>query len=282
MTARALARIDARNAQRPMFLWFHLMEPHSPYTPTPAYRTLFPPLRPPLLVPAETFPPWIVVDGSTDVHLYEALYDAEIREADDVLGKFFDALKQRGLWNDAVLVITADHGEEFYDHGGFEHNRTLYDEMLHVPLFVKAPGLPAGVRDIQTQQVDIAPTLAALAGSSVPDNLAGENVWDELAGRRKGADVALAERPDALFALRTPEWKFISDLQAHHELYHLTEDPHERRNLAPLQPDLTAAMRDRLIRFVGAAVRAGERVNGQYAPIPARVLKRLQSLGYIK
>jgi arylsulfatase A-like enzyme len=282
VTARALARIDGRNAKRPLFLWFHLMEPHSPYTPTAAYRTMFPPLTPPLSVPAETFPPWIVVDGSTDVHFYEALYDAEIREADDALGSFFDALKQRGLWNDAVLVITADHGEEFYDHGGFEHSRTLYDEMLHVPLFFKAPGLRGGMRNLQTQEVDIAPTLVTLAGGSVPSGLAGENIWDELSGRRGSDDVAFAERPDALFALRTPEWKFISDLQAHHELYHLTDDPHERRNLAPEKPDLTAAMRDRLIRFVGSAVRAGEHVKGDYAAIPPRVLKRLQSLGYIK
>ena len=279
---RALARIDGRDARKPLFLWLHLMEPHSPYMPAPEYRSMFPPRTPPRPAPADAIPPWIAENGSTDANVYEALYDAEIREADTALGRFFDALKSRNLWSSLVLVVTADHGEEFFDHGGFEHNKTLYDEMLRVPLFVRAPGLRGGMREIQTQAVDLAPTLATIAGVPVPDYLAGADVWKDLHQRGGGAPLAYAERSGQLFAIRTREWKFISDLIAHHELYNLAVDPGEIHDLAPTNPDRTREMRNRLTAVVGVAVRTGQRVQGQYAPIPPRVLRRLKSLGYVQ
>ncbi len=189
--ARALAQIDQRDNHRPLFLWFHLMEPHSPYTPPDRLRRLFPAEEPPLNVPAGTIPPWVVVDGSTDAHLYSALYDAEIRSADEALGTFFDGLKQRNLWNRSIVMLTADHGEEFYDHGGFEHNRTLYEEMLHVPLIVRAPGLQAGRLDAQLEEVDILPTLVARAGGQVPAGLSGADVWPVLSRRRRAEAVCV-------------------------------------------------------------------------------------------
>ena len=75
-----------------------------------------------------------------------------------------------------VFVVTSDHGEEFFEHGGFEHSRTLYDEMLRVPLLIKAPGVRPGMREIQTQSVDLAPTLASAVGAEVPSDLAGADL----------------------------------------------------------------------------------------------------------
>ena len=80
-------------------------------------------------------------------------------------GEFFTVLRRSGRWEQMVVVVTSDHGEEFFEHGGFEHNRTLYDEMLRVPLLIKSPGLHPGMREIQTQSVDLAPTLACAAGA---------------------------------------------------------------------------------------------------------------------
>jgi arylsulfatase A-like enzyme len=278
----ALERIDRRASAKPLFLWMHVMEPHSPYAPARESQAMFPPRRPALVAPMDVIPSWIVRDGSNDAHFYEALYDAEILEVDAALGRLFSGLKDRRLWDGTVLVLTADHGEEFFDHGGFEHNRTLYDEMLRVPLIIRAPGLRPGMRETQTQAVDLAPTLSALAGSTAPEGLAGANIWSRLSGEKTGEPVAVAENVGGLYALRTPEWKFVSNLQGRHELYQLTVDPRERENLAQTDPDRTRRMRDRLAAMLGNAHLAGSAVREGFVPIPPRVLKNLRSLGYIK
>jgi arylsulfatase A-like enzyme len=282
VVARALDRLDHRAAGQPVFVWMHLMEPHSPYTPPARVRGLFPPRTPPRIAPENVLPAWIRQEGSLDANFYESLYDAEIRSADEALGALFDGLRQRGIWDRLVLVITADHGEEFLDHGGFEHNRTLFDEMVHVPLIVKAPGLQPGVRDIETEAVDLAPTLARAAGAALPAGLSGVDIWPELRGESRGEPWAFAERPGALYMLRTREWKFISNLEAHHELYHLTDDPHELKNLAPFELERTRDMRNQLAGVLAKAYEAGRNVRGQLAPISPRVLNRLKALGYVR
>ncbi len=224
----------------------------------------------------------MVVDGSTDAHLYAALYDAEIRSADEALGTFFDGLKRRKLWDRSIVMLTADHGEEFYDHGGFEHNRTLYEEMLHVPLIVKAPGLQAGRLDEQLEEVDILPTLVARAGGQVPAGLSGADVWPVLNRRRHAERYAYAELVGERYALRTREWKLISTLHGTHELYNLTSDPHERQSRVADDTDRTAEMRDVLTKVLASAVQSGSRLQGEFAPIPPRVLERLKSLGYVQ
>ena len=282
VTSKALVQIDARDQRRPLFLWLHLMEPHSPYTPPDRFRRVFPPESPPWTVPAETIPAWIRVDNSTDANFYAALYDAEIRSADEALGTFFDGLKQRKLWDRSVVIVTADHGEEFYDHGGFEHNRTLYDEMLHVPLIVKAPGLAPRRLQEQIAEVDLLPTLVARAGGSVPAGLSGADVWSVLSGQRHAERYAYAELVGERYALRTREWKLISTLHGSHELYNLTTDPHERQSLVVEDTSRTAEMRDVLTKILATAVQAGSRFQGTFAPIPPRVLERLKSLGYVQ
>jgi arylsulfatase A-like enzyme len=282
VVARGLDRIDHRAAGRPTFLWMHLMEPHSPYTPPASVRALFPPRTPARLATPGQIPEWIEQNRSLDANFYESLYDGEIRSADDALGTLFEGLRKRGLWDRLVLVVTADHGEEFLDHGGFEHNRTLYDEMVHVPLIVKAPSLAPAVRDVETEAVDLAPTLARVAGVTPPAGLAGADIWPALQGRSAGEPMAFAERPGEIYMLRTREWKFISNLEAHHELYHLTADPLELQNVAPFEQERTRQMRNRLAGLVATAYEAGRHVRGQLAPISPRVLSRLKSLGYVR
>ena len=180
------------------------------------------------------------------------------------------------------MVVTADHGEEFFEHGGFEHNRTLYDEILRVPLLVRAPGLSPGIREIQTQAVDLAPTLAALAGGAVPRGLAGMNIWNQLRGVENGEVFAFAEKVGELYTLRTRKWKLVTTLQGRHELYDLSVDPQERQNLSSREPDRTRQMRDRLAAILGSAHQAGRSVRSSVVPIAPRVLRNLKSLGYIQ
>ena len=253
---------------------------NGPFAPTHICFPLFTPPR--LAESSAVIPPWLAPGGSLDANVYESLYDGEIRSADAALGQLFDGLRTRGLWDRLVLVITADHGEEFLDHGGFEHNRTLYDEMVRVPLIVRAPGLTAGVRDVETEAVDLAPTLARAAGVMPPAALSGADIWPQLRGTSGGEPWAFAERPGQLYMLRTPEWKFISNLEAHHELYHLTTDPHEQQNVAPFEPERTREMRDQLAGVLAKAYEAGRSVRGHLAPISPRVFNRLKALGYVR
>lgn len=281
--ARALELLAARDRGRPVFLWVHLMEPHSPYAPGPRARALFPPRRPALLAPPEAIPSWLAPGVTTnDAHVLEALYDGDIYEADTALGPFFARLRERGMWDNAIIVVTADHGEEFFDHEGFEHNRTLYEEMLHVPLIIKAPGLMPGFVEAQTQSVDLFPTLVARAGGRAPARLHGADIWSVLMRRSRGERYAYAELVGQRYALRTRDWKFISNLQGAHELFRLTTDAHEQHNLAAQDMARTIEMRDRLTQILAGAVKTGEAVQGQFAPIPPRVLKRLKSLGYVQ
>jgi arylsulfatase A-like enzyme len=282
VVARALQVVDGRDRSRPLFVWLHLMEPHSPYTPAEPFRSLFPPRTPPLRVPPETIPPWLVVQGSSDAHVYEALYDAEIREADDALGALFAGLRSRRAMDTSIVVLTADHGEEFFDHGGFEHNRTLYEEMIRVPLIVAAPGLTPGIRDAQTEAVDMMPTLLVQAGARVPERLQGADVWPVLQGKSRGERYAYSENPGVLYSLRTREWKFISTLQGGHHLYRIDQDPHEQQDLAATHPEETERYRDLLVKILASAATAGKQLRGQSAPIQPRVLQRLKALGYVQ
>ena len=279
---RALQVIDGRRPDKPLFLWLHMMEPHSPYNPPEDAAGLFQVLAPPRPIDPEAIPAWVRIGDSTDLNLYLARYDADIRSADDALGEFFTALKARGLWDSSVIVLTADHGEEFMDHGGMEHNRTLYDEMLRVPLIVRAPGLRPRIVEVQTQSVDLVPTMASVTGQTLqPGEVHGSNIWPVLEGRG-GADAdAYAEIVGRRFALRTRKWKLISSLQGGKELFDLTADPREQNNLARSNPAVASQLENTLARIVASSVKAGEHIQGQYAPIPPVVLERLRSLGYV-
>lgn len=279
----ALAALDARPKDQPIFLWIHLMEPHSPYTPPDHLLPLFPVLTPPQPIDPAVIPAWVRIGESTDLNQYLAHYDADIRSADEALGKLFEGLKVRGVWDAGVVIVTSDHGEEFFDHGGMEHNHTLYDEMLRVPLVVKGPGLDPGVLDVQTQSVDLVPTLASLAGRPVaPDEVQGTDIWPVLQRRGRAEPYAYAEIVGRRFALRTREWKLISSLQGGRQLFDLRRDAGERENVARETPAVVAQLENTLARIVAASVEAGEHIQGRYAPIPAAVLDRLRSLGYVR
>lgn len=105
---------------------------------------------------------------TADVHDLVDLYDGEIRAAGEGVGAFMDALAAQGLLENTLVVVTADHGEEFLDHQGLGHGQTLHHEVLHVPLMLRVPGDERpSTRDARTvQQVDIAPTILSLAGVS--------------------------------------------------------------------------------------------------------------------
>ena len=168
--------------------------------------------------------------------------------------------------------------------GGFEHSGTLYDEMLRVPLLIKAPGVRPGMREIQTQSVDLAPTLASAVGAELPSDLAGADLAPVLQRGMSPEPIAFAERPGGRYAIRTREWKLISSLEGQDELYHLTVDPQERIRLGREGSSAGRAVARAARRRPRAGLQTGARaaVRRDVAPVSQRTLDRLKALGYVR
>ena len=128
----------------------HLYDPHDPYDPPEPYKTRY----------------------------AKELYDGEIAYVDAVVGKFFDELKTRGLYDGAVIAIMADHGESLGAHGEDTHGVFLYDETIHVPLVIKLPHAGAAGKRIESrvELVDVLPTLLQVVGVEVPKQVQGESL----------------------------------------------------------------------------------------------------------
>jgi len=186
---RALRWIDDRRDQpkRPLFVYMHLMDPHIPYAPrSGAVEQVFAERQGPdtrhvnrLLKKHLSNP--IVESMRDDVR---GLYDAEVNSFDTDLESFLRALEERDLLENSILVITSDHGEELWDHGRFGHHHTLHDELLHVPLLIRAPYQTVGYEVTEPiSLLDIAPTLLDLLKLPPVEQFEGRSLTSSMRSR---------------------------------------------------------------------------------------------------
>jgi len=270
------------------FLFLHTYQVHEPYTP-PAEWALSPSAQ---RAPGDPCP----AADAEDRHGVDcALYAGEVRWTDAVVGRLADELRRSDLLDDTILILTSDHGEEFGEHGGRSHARTLYREVLHVPLVVVAPGLvPAGLRiDVPVSLADVAPTVLALVGLEPPRSLSGASLAGLLRGDPFPADrVLFAEKGPLSDRQRLVEarrgalaWIFRGDRDEPAEVYDVVADPGETQPLD--DPALREAGRPllavhRRMRDAAAALRGA----GATAPIASDVddptLRKLRALGYVE
>jgi arylsulfatase A-like enzyme len=277
---RALHDI-ARTPSRPVFLWVHLMEPHSPYAPPTWTQGLFPPTGRPHPIPVTSAPPsWLLKGSPSDLRAYESRYDEEIAAVDIAVDSLFRGLADDRRLDEAIVTVVADHGEEFLDHGGWEHGTTLYDELVRVPLVMRVPHTVPRRVDAQVQLIDLYPTLLQLARVPAPVPLAGRSFVDLLSGGH-GSEPAYTELPPRACAVRADGWKFITFADAREELYDLQNDPGEHHNLAASEPRRAATLRRLIDRHIAAALKAGQTISPEHAPVDARVLEQLRALGYV-
>lgn len=175
---RSLDWLDSLNGDRPFFLWNHYMDPHGPYEAPGEYQRRFHGEAVPKRESTKLYHRAIDdPDSITDAERRRLidLYDAEIAYSDDQLSGFFDALDRRGLLEDSLVVVTADHGDAFGEDGYYEHPRYLHDGLIHVPLIVDGPDLTRGTVDVPTSTLDIATTILSAVGH--PDSsLPGEDL----------------------------------------------------------------------------------------------------------
>ncbi len=277
VTAAVERWLDSPAARhRPFFLFVHYMDPHDPYFVHPfngvGYARVANPNPPPNL--AET---------------YRRLYDGEIAYLDQHLGALLDDLGRRGLFDESLIVLTGDHGEEFHEHGGWWHGTTLYDEQTHVPLIVKPPhgGAPGRVVDGLTTSLDIAPTILAAAHLPVPPVMQGHALPLDATPPAE-RDRVFAETDlegNVVQAVRTPTWKFITANPNNprglkpEELYDLARDPGEQIDLAAKEPAQRETLRAALGRsLLEARAHAG---SAQHTDVDAVTQERLRALGYV-
>jgi arylsulfatase A-like enzyme len=272
---------------RPLFLFVHLWDVHYDYAAPPEYVRRFDPDYQGQLDARDFEKNEALHAGmpARDLEHLIALYDAEIRFTDDVLGRMLAALGERGMLEDALLVFTADHGEEFFEHGDKGHGHTLFDEVVRVPLIFHWPGHfeAGGVVTDQVCLVDLMPTLLALAGSARPSREQGRDVSPLLRGVALASEPALCEvqmgRP-RLRALRTSEYKLIEPLGDGGPAYafDLALDPDER---CPLEPD-GDPWRARLetLERLQDAVEARPGPRARAAELSDELRRRLGDLGY--
>ena len=261
-------------AGQPFFLWLHFMDPHSPYYPRQEALAL-------------------MGQGSLDASRARylnsywnrgdlgaarlrprreevvALYDAGIRFVDSQVARLVNALKQMGLWQDCVMALTADHGEEFLDHGGRYHPPSnLSEELVRVPLLIRWPGLNEVAANASRANetvaapfslLHLAPTLLDMAGVSIPDSFRGRSHAALLRGGESWEGDAVIESVGAcnnpfirenrlrsrLLAVREARYKMVIDFSASRErLYDLNADP---RELSPLPDDAEKIVRRRML-----------------------------------
>ena len=289
----ALAWLE-KHADRPYFLYVHVSDPHAPYTPPEnvAARFADPATAPGLVGTADPLRALLAdprLRTPSNVAYLASLYDAEIASTDESFGEFVAELQRRGVYDRSLIVVTADHGEEFGEHGGLTHGRTLYREQLAVPLLLHFPhASPKGmVVPSLTRQIDIIPTLLDYLGAAVPGDLDGVSRLGAITGADNGPDVAFAETSlgEDIEAVVGERWAAISSMSgggrgAHTAVFDLVTDGNEQHDVAVTSPVLRGYASQLLAEWAVTAPRPARDAVPAAAVIDAKTAERLRVLGY--
>lgn len=169
----------------------------------------------------------------------EALYDNEVDFSDRHLGEFLDFLAARGQLDETMIIITSDHGDEFWEHGDVGHGHSLYEELVHVPLIVRYPPLfPAGAKVREgVDTIDIYPTVLDALGQAAPQDLQGASLLPLAHGIGQGYPrPSVATRSGLLYGVRLDRYKMIVKRQGERRLYDLETDPTEQKDVIAEKP----------------------------------------------
>lgn len=274
------------NRDDAFFVWLHYFDPHDPWD-----------------APGEYYDKYAgMIDDGLPMREERERYAGEIEYTDHQLGIVFDALKRRGLYDNTLIVIAADHGEAFgekhWEYTDVSHGDHLYDTTQRVPLIVKPPlGFEPGRRiDEQVELIDIAPTILAMMWIEIPDAFSGKPLHELIEGRPYSYAGSPAysttwvaaedNSPNGgamfvqLMSNRSPDWKYIylSHFEQE-ELYDLKRDPEETRNVSKTNPRITGSRKTPMKEKLEQAHDAFVDPRAKLAP---HLLRQLQGLGYLR
>ena len=288
LTESAVGILDGMEpSDAPYFLYMHYIDPHGPYF-------------------SDGFNAFHPMPEPGNIPILKALYNEEITFTDRQVGVLLEEMDSRGLLANTLVVVTSDHGEEFYEHGEWEHGKNMYNESLRVPMIMYYPGIiePGQVSDRLVETVDIMPSILGLCGLECPDcsgfdllDPAGRDVpGDPVAadgdgggryGREAYGDFASAPLNDKgfmMFSVQTPTWKYIRTFKdsvlVREELFDLAADEWEQHDLSAAKPEITAYFAERI-----AAHRKRQLDPSRAAAISESldptVAEQIKALGYI-
>jgi arylsulfatase A-like enzyme len=285
-TDKALEWLD-EHADRDAFLWLHYRDPHAPFSPPREYVRGTPPDGLGFEFGGQELTMrGFVVPSAGERRWIRGLYDAEVRYIDAQIGRLVAALRRLDWYDDSLIVLTSDHGEEFWEHGAHGHGHSMYQELLRVPLIVKLPR--SSRRGAVTTPVSIAsvtPTVLDIASVPYePATLSAPSLLQEDAGGM-GPLMATAQilfdRREAVFV---DQFKYIVSLiDGREQLFDLARDPDERESIATATPEALAAARAALSRQRAEAASLRKRIGilAGEQKFDADALRRLRSLGYL-
>jgi len=315
LALEALGRLDA---SRPFFLWVHYLDPHFPYRPPDSWKDTFQndefwAPEPRILLDRSRASRSIggigqreILDDRDELAFYVARYDAELRFTDHEIARLIDALRERGLWDRMLTVFTSDHGESLGENDlYFTHGRLPFQNVLHVPLAFRYPGViaPGTVGGGPVELLDVAPTVLEYAGARLEGGAwrQGRSLVGRIDGREDGAGaLAFSEvgygvkgrwmkvvtdgRLKMVSAPRGEDQQFLAGGRgANLVLYDLEADPDETVDAAERNPEEYRTMAGVLARWINAPafpVDAGEPACGASAEADPETLDQLHALGY--
>jgi arylsulfatase A-like enzyme len=263
------------NQDKPFFLFLHYMDPHDPYFEHPFSGLGF--ARAAMPHPDPRF-----------VESFKDFYHQDVEYLDGWIGEVVGELKARELYDNSVIVFTSDHGEEFYEHGGWWHGTTLHEEVVRVPLIVKRPaGEGSGmVSDSLRGLIDVPPTILVSLDLNIPAEMQGQNLFavstDE--GGIPGIFSEADHEGNIVQMLRIGPWKYIKTnpdnprQRPTRQLFYLLDDPGESINLVDSHPDKAEEM-ELLLKAKFQDVFAGK-VEGAEMEMDQATQERLRALGY--
>jgi arylsulfatase A-like enzyme len=298
----AVEMLSEAPAQKPVFLYLHTIHPHAPYAPP---RGLANEMCGDIPSSLDGMSPTLLAvrDGELEVSADDerrlaCLYAASVRYNDAEIGRFLTELEQRWRAEEILFIVTSDHGEELFDHGGVLHGHTLYDELLKVPLVFRWPGrLAPSTIDLPSDTFDLHETLRALVGAAASSARAeGRSLWPVMVGA-DGSEVESRHRFAAaptlaggLFMARSDRHKLVLaprggmglGLGRNHDpeyLFDLWRDPGERTNLVGRGVPEEGVLRAELRAWIE---RTGGGGGSEEVILDDETREHLEALGYVE
>ena len=279
----------------PFFFYGHSIDPHVPYRPNKQFLPVY-----------DSDPYEGVVSFARDYALLEkiksgkiklrardkrrleALYDAEISYHDVHFASILRALEQRDLSKDTLVVVTADHGEEFWDHGSVGHGHNVYEELLNIPTIMHLPGVTEGGRRVASSAglVDVMPTVLDAIDEEQPGGLSGRSLLPELLGKRNDAPpVAISGFMNGWRTVVVDGMKLIQRTEKRMYVHDLDADPDEQSDVAAQRPLTLRYLRGQLGLALAQsrphARTKKRRHKKQTTTIDAETEAQLRALGYV-
>jgi arylsulfatase A-like enzyme len=297
-TTEAVIEWMEENSGNRFFLWIHFFDPHGPLNPPPPYDTLYiSPDTDPLEF-RKKMATYSSLLGKADANALteeeiegiRALYMGEVTYTDHYIGQLTEKLKELGIADRTLTILTADHGQSISEHGYIGHDRELYRDIMQIPLIFHFPGrIPGGMKiDNQVQSIDIMPTTLDLLGIGTHEVCSGRSLMPLILSRSR-----VSEDPDVyletlhprlnkmkLVGLSSGNYKYFRGIEGEREeLYRIDTDPQEKENLLIQMPQKAEEMRNKLLELLEGMK---DKADTREIPLDPQTMEAMKALGYIQ